>query len=349
MRRHLALLLLGAAVAVAAFAGASRTGTRAQPAYAFGEGGESVRIALRRGQAPPDFTGGPITAADGETVTVFVENALLAVDPTANQHWADVLTELLHGPEIGQATLLVATLDRVRQICGARALGCYSSFTGSIVAVGQDQSYITAQAVVTHEYGHHVANSRDNSPWTAVNWGTKRWASYLNVCTRAQRGELVPGDEGQSYQLNPGEVFAEDYRLLNERRAGLPESAWAVVASSLYPDQTALDLLALDVTTPWTGETTTTYRIAFGPRAVGRGVRLATPYDGSFSATLTSPAKTRFVLRVVDLTLGKELVSDSTPAREQGVELLVCGQRSLQIQVRRVSGAGTVTLSVTKP
>ena len=103
------------------------------------------------------------------------------------------------------------------------------------------------------------------------------------------------------------------------------------------------------MTAPWTGETTTTYRTVFGPRAVGRGFRIATPYDGSFSATLTSPAKTRFTLRVLDLNLGRELAYESSPAREKGVELLVCGQRSLQIQMRRISGAGTVTLSVTKP
>ncbi len=138
-------------------------------------------------------------------------------------------------------------------MCGAGALGCY--YNNVIVALGQDIRGVTAQSIVTHEYGHHIADHRLNDPWNAVEWGTKRWASYENVCSRAESGELVPGDEGRFYQLNPGELFAEDYRVLNERRAGLPESAWQVVDQRLYPDQQALDLLAQDVTSPWTAST----------------------------------------------------------------------------------------------
>ncbi len=108
--------------------------------------------------------------------------------------------------------------------------------------------------MITHEYGHHIAASRDNDPWPAVEWGTKRWASYLNVCRRSQAGQLFPGDEGDRYALNPGEAYAEDYRVLNERREGLPESAWTIVDQSLYPDQTALDLLAQDVTASVDGQ-----------------------------------------------------------------------------------------------
>jgi hypothetical protein len=348
LRRFL-LLLLTAAVAVAGFVGTSRSGTEAAGSYAFGAHDQAPRIVLRRDQAPADFTGGAITAADGETVTVYVQDALLAVDPAANQHWADVLAGLLHGTELSQMTLFVATLDRVRQLCGAAALGCYSPRAKTIVGVGQDLQSITAQAVVTHEYGHHVANSRDNEPWPAVDWGTKRWASYLNVCRRAETGDFFPGDEERFYELNPGEAFAEDYRVLNERRAGLPETAWRVVSPSLYPDQTALDALALDVTSPWAGNTDTTYKTVLGPRATGRGFRIATPYDGSFSATLTSPAKARLTLRVVDLGSGKVLAEDSTPVRAKRVSFSLCGQRAVWVQVKRVSGSASVTLAVSKP
>ena len=202
--------------------------------------------------------------------------------------------------------------------------------------------------MVTHEYGHHIASSRLNDPWAAVDWGTKRWASYMNVCKRAQTGELVPGDEGRFYQLNPGEVFAEDYRVLNERRAGLPEAPWDVVDDSLYPDQTALDLLAQDVTTPWTGVTATSYRVRLGSGS-GRGFRVPTLLDGEFTATLTSPAKVRFTLRVVDLASGKVLSADSTSLRVKTLKVSICGQRSLQVQVKRVSGSGTFSLAVSNP
>ena len=47
--------------------------------------------------------------------------------------------------------------------------------------MGQDVGTTTAASVLTHEYGHHIADSRQNPPWPSVNWGTKRWASYENV------------------------------------------------------------------------------------------------------------------------------------------------------------------------
>jgi hypothetical protein len=345
------LIALPAAATFVALVLAGAAGARAPEAtsYAYGARGHAPQLTLRVGQAPAPsgFTGGPVTAGDGEVVNVFVEDALLAADPNAGQRWANVLAGLLHGPEFSSVTVYFGTLDRVRQICGQGALGCYGN--SRLVAIGEDLRGVTAQSVVTHEYGHHIANSRLNDPWPAVDWGTKRWASYLNVCQRAQAGELVPGDEGSFYQVNPGEVFAEDYRVLNERREGLPEARWEVVDNSLYPDQTALDLLAQDVTTPWTGVTTMKYRVVIGPYASGRGFRIPTLLDGDFTATLTSPAKARFTMRVVDLNSHKVLAADATSLRTKTLSVPICGQRSLQVQVKRVSGSGTFSLAVSKP
>jgi hypothetical protein len=347
LRRALIALLVAVVVVAAGLAGTAGARTREAGGYAYGTRGQAPQLGVRAGQAPAGFTGGPTTTVDGETVTVYVEDALVAADPNAVQHWADVLAGLLHGPELSTVTVYMATLDRVRQVCGRAALGCYGQ--NQIVALGEDLRGITAQSVVTHEYGHHVASSRLNDPWDAADWGTKRWASYLNVCRRAQAGELVPGDEGSFYRLNPGEVFAEDYRVLNERRAGLPESPWVVVDQSLYPDQASLDLLAQDVTTPWAGGTATRYRVVLGPRASGRGFRISTALDGVFRVTLTSPAKARFALRVVDLGLGRVVAADTTPLRVKTLTVTICGQRSLQVQVKRVSGSGTFGLAVSAP
>jgi hypothetical protein len=343
VRRVLAVLVAAICAALAG-AGAGGARTPAAAGYAYGARGHAPQLAARAGQAPAGFTGGPVTAADGETVTVYVEDALLAADPNAGQRWADVLAGLLHGPELGALTVYIATLDRVREVCGVGALGCYGH--NRLVSIGEDLRGVSAQSVITHEYGHHVAENRLNDPWPAVEWGTKRWASYLNVCKRAQTGELVPGDEGRFYRLNPGEVFAEEYRVLNERRAGLPEAPWDVVDTSLYPDQTALDLLAQDVTSPWTAVTTTSYRVVMGTGASGRGFRVPTLLDGEFTATLTSPAKARFTLRVLDLASGKVVASDATGLRVKTLTVSVCGQRSLQVQVKRVSGSGTFSLAV---
>lgn len=330
-----------------AVAGAAGARVPAASGYGYGAASKAPNLVVRSGQAPGGYTGGPIAASDGETVTVYVDDALLAADPGAQQRWADFLAGLLHGPELSTVALFASTIDRVRQICGPGALGCYGQ--GEIVAVGQDVEDVRAESVITHEYGHHVASSESNDPWKAVDWGTKRWASYLNVCAKSQSGQLFPGNESSYYTLNPGEAFAEDYRVLNERREGLPEAPWEVVDQSLYPDQTALDLLAQDVTSPWTQDTTTTYRVKIGVGASGRGFRVATPLDGSLTATLTVPAKAKLALRLVDPATGKVLASASPALRVQTVPFAVCGQRTVQVQVKRVSGSGTFTLSISRP
>ena len=107
-----------------------------------------------------------MTASDGEVVNVYVQDELLAADPTTGQKWADILTGLVHGSELSSLTVYIATLDQVTQTCGSGALGCYAN--NRLIAIGQDYHGLSARAVVTHEYGHHVADNRDNAPWQAV-------------------------------------------------------------------------------------------------------------------------------------------------------------------------------------
>ena len=345
VRRALVLFV----VLVASFAATADAAAPAPPILAFGTHAERPAITIRAGQRLPGFTGGPITTANGETVTIYVQDDLAAADPAIAQRFADYLVSLVHGTELGTVSLYLATFERLRQVCGGGALGCYSPNAQAIVALGQDYRGIAATSIVTHEYGHHVANSRINDPWPAVDWGTKRWASYINVCKGEQAGGFFPGDEGSNYELNPGEDFAETYRVLNERRLGLPEMPWSVVDPSLYPDQGALDALALDVTTPWTATHTSAIRSQFAGGATGRGFRVAAPLDGDFVATLRAPAKSRFTLRVVDLSNGAQLAYSATAGASKSVSFQVCGQRSLQIQVKRVQGAGAFTLTFSQP
>jgi hypothetical protein len=334
------MLLVGGGTGAAASRPAAKT-------YAYGTRDASAAVAARLVQAPSGFTGGAVTASDGEQVTIYVQSDLAAADPSIAQRWADMLTGLVHGPEIATIQIYVASLDRVQQTCGGQALGCYAN--NRLIAMANDLPDITARAVLTHEYGHHVANSSDNSPWQAVDYGPKRWSTAVGVCSRTASGELAPGDEGTRYTLNPGEAFAEDYRLLNERRLGLPETSWGVVDQRFYPDQTALDAVAQDVTSPWRGPTASTLGSSFTSRATGRGFRIATPLDGTFRVTLTAPARSQFMLRVVDPSSGKELGSASASGRVKTVETSVCGQRTLQVQVKRVRGSGSFSLAVSKP
>ena len=55
-----------------------------------------------------------------------------------------------------------------------------------------------------------------------------------------------------------GEGWAETYRVLNERKAGLAEVPWHIVSQALYPTAAALTAAEQDVITPWQAGTTTT-------------------------------------------------------------------------------------------
>jgi hypothetical protein len=127
------------------------------------------------------------------------------------------LAWLLHGPELSRLTVYFAPLFEVQAICGGNALGCYGASIQAMVVPG-DRS-LPMEQIIAHEYGHHIEANRDNAPWSASDWGPKYWASSVGVCQRVQSGTAFPGDEGAHYTLNPGEAFADSYRLLNVSRA----------------------------------------------------------------------------------------------------------------------------------
>ena len=139
----------------------------------------------------------------------------------------------------------------------------------------------------------------------------------------------------------PARRFAEDYRLLNERRLGLPEIAvGASSTTASTPTRPRSTCCALDVTSPWTGNTSATLRgvrSRLGRRAAAS--RSATPLDGSFSVTLTSPRAARLTLRLVDPATHQVLASSTGTARVKSLAAEVCGQRTLQVQVKRVAPA----------
>lgn len=293
--------------------------------------------------------GGPTTAATGETVNVLV-SAAYAVDPAIPQGVADFLAQLYHGAELATVTVYVAPLPEVQSLCGSEAGGCYSAVRQIIVAPGEDLPNGTStETVLAHEYGHHVAASRDNAPWAAVNWGTKRWATRADVCRRATEGTAFPGDEGERYFLNPGEAFAEAYRFLNFQKAAWP--SWPLTPwnsdPSFFPDQAALDAVREDVLDPWTGPTeklwrgrltrppvtkatTNTQARKKAKPVAPRPYRFAvpTPLDGQLELQLRV-APTGATVSVADLA-GRQLV----PPQSAPVSATVCGQRALVVTVK---------------
>lgn len=282
----------------------------------------------------------PTGDALGTSIQVQVSDRY-ATDQVNPQDWATYFGTLVHGPELAKLTLdLLPTQELARQ-CGSEALACYDPSASTIYATPEDQlDAPPAKEIITHEYGHHVANNRSDAPWVAEDWGTKRWATYEQICQKTLAGTASPGDEGLNYAQNPGEAFAEAYRVLNLTKQGATDIGWDIVDDAFYPDATALQLLEQDVLTPWTGPTLSHLRGSFG-NGVVRTFGMKTTLDGSFVASLHKPAKAKMSL----------VLSSGTTVLARGatVRVQICGQRSLTLKVERKSGSGSFTIDVSKP
>ena len=315
-----------------------------------------------RALAPSGLWGGVYQTPSGETVTVYASNSY-AVDPALGQRWADFLASLLHGSELAAVTVLLATPDEIKRICGGFAVACYddapavagpcarchsSARRGLLYAPGEDPSPdLSAEAVITHEYGHHVAADRSNAPWLALDWGPKRWASSMQVCANARAGQLAPGAEDPiAYKLNPGEGWAETYRVLNERRFGLPEAPWQIVSDSLYPDEAALTAAEEDVTAPWQRATTTARTASLTRTTRARTYTIATKLDGTLKLALRPSAGLRLTL---DVDASGRRVLHTVAARAIARTTTICGARSYRIRVTATRGSGSFRLTVAEP
>jgi hypothetical protein len=352
--RHLAALLSGALLLLAL----ALVVLRGPVAVAEAERGSSYARSLERdatahldarrlARVETTFRGGPITTSTGEVVDVRVSDAL-TLETATPEGWAEFFVHLTHGSELGQLQASIVTFDEVQEICGARALGCYGR--DQLVAPGETVVDTSPEEVVRHEYGHHVAAHRLNDPWIALDWGPKRWASAADVCSRVARNEAYPGNESTNYHLNPGEAWAEVYRLMDERKAGITTATWPIVARSFFPD--ADDLLAAeqDVLHPWAAPRTRLYAKTFGKKAPRVWwIPLTTPLDGGVrvSATVSTAGGQ---VEVALVGADRKTVVRRAHWIGQRVKRLdgsVCGQRSLFVRVTQKGLVGRVRLSVT--
>jgi hypothetical protein len=297
--------------------------------------------------APAGYWGGEYRTPAGEAVTVYASNSY-PVDPALGQRWADFLGSLVHGSELSSVTVLLATPEQISRFCGADAVACYSSRGALLYTPGEDPgSDLSAEAVITHEYGHHVAANRSNAPWLALDWGPKRWASAMQVCAKARRGVLVPGAEDPvQYTENPGEGWAETYRVLNERKAGIAEAPWEIVDQALYPTAAALTAAEQDVTAPWQAGTTTTQTAGLTRTKRTRTFTVATQLDGTLKMTLKAAAGMRVS---VDVLASTARVVHVASTRTVSRSVAVCGARSYRFRVTDLAGRGSVSLTVSKP
>lgn len=340
----IALLALVASVGGGAAGGDARP---LRPALLEGAALRLVTAVSRQRASRLSWHGGRMTAATGEQVTIEVSDSY-SPEAVSPQAWADFFAGLLHGDELARVTVRIATPAEVGELCGPYASGCYAG--GLLVMPGETWAGVTPEEVARHEYGHHVALNRSNPPWQAVDWGPKRWSSRVNVCSLTAAAELFPGDEGRFYRLNPGEGFAEAYRVLNERRSGVATFTWSVVDGRFIPDEGALEAIELDVVRPWTAPTVRTVRARF--RTAGRSrwrLGLRTPLDGVLTAAITLPAGRLDSLELVSddgKVLAQGLWAD---ARTKRLTYEVCGRRKLELRVTLRGRPGPFSLSVAQP
>ncbi|MGE5273953.1 MAG: hypothetical protein ACM3QU_09380 [Verrucomicrobiota bacterium] len=193
--------------------------------------------------------GGPVVTSTGETVTIYVSDRFNQ-DESIRLSWANFFAWLYHGPELSRVTIYQAPLEEVQQLCGPEAAGCYSPSRQILVFPG-DAGVGADADIGAHEYGHHIAANRRNDPWDANDWGPKRWATLVGVCTRVAAGTAFPGDEGDHYTLNTGEAFAEAYRFLNLQRGGTWANFPLLVDPSFTPTPESLASALSDVQQPW--------------------------------------------------------------------------------------------------
>src|SRR3954451_4227834 len=265
-------------------------------------------------------------------------------DPAVAQTYATFLGTLPHGPELASLKVIVVPSSEVATDCGGQPsdgiLACYGSDDQTMIVPGDQAagSDISVDYVITHEYGHHIADHRSNAPLAAIDFGPKRWSSYELVCSQTIKGKLAPGDEGENYRANPGEAWAETYA-----RLVFPTEAWRFT-SLLKPTSGSLLAAMPDVSQPWTSRVSTTF--------TGRGTktfRLPLTLDGAFTLQLRGPKSANY--DIVVKSGGK--VEDRTKKASSSDRIhyrIACRDRrteTLAITVVRRSGSGSYTLKAT--
>jgi hypothetical protein len=287
---------------------------------------------------------------DGSSVSAAISDRYAnTLDPLVVKSYVDFLDSLDHGSELSSLKIFIAPLDEVVVECGGQqgTLACYDSRTKIMVVPGEQPdtgaSGVTTSYVVAHEYGHHIAASRSNAPFTAFSFGPKYWASYERVCDRALQGLLAPGNESQFYLSNPGEGWAETYAQLR-----YPDVAWQY-NPIMKPDAGAFEAARRDVLTPWTGNT----RKAFKGTFTGRGSRVKRfsfdlTLDGSLQVRLKGPRESNYSL-VLSSNGRDEGRTTNVGSRDSFNYEAACRQdptERVTVAVKRVTGTGPFTVRV---
>jgi|tagenome__1003787_1003787.scaffolds.fasta_scaffold20927782_2 hypothetical protein len=292
----------------------------------------------------------PYPTKEGTTVSAAISDRYAnRLSTQVAQSYVDFLDSLDHGAELSTLRIYIATPDEVLTDCGGQdgTLACYDSGTKIMVVPGEEtdtgSSGVTTSYVVAHEYGHHIAASRSNAPFSAFRFGPKYWASYERVCDRSLKGVLAPGNEQQLYLANPGEAWAETYAQLK-----YPSVDWQFTPL-LKPDGDAFAAARRDVLDPWRAGATKVFKGTFGGGGSktkrfqfnlaldGRlQVRLNGPRASNYNFSLSSDGRSEGRTTAAG---SRDSVSYDAACRESPVE-------HVSVAVKRVRGSGPFTVRV---
>jgi hypothetical protein len=283
------------------------------------------------------------TTVDGYPVEVEASTSYPS-DPAADQAVVDFLGSRLHGSELGSLRVYVGTPVEIQRICGGhpRVVACYAIGESRMFVPGESVHGIPVEYPLTHEYGHHVASWRSNSPWDALDWGAKHWASAMRICTHVHRGLLFPGNQGAHYRDDPGEGFADGYAHLH-----YPDVPWNY-NELMRPGPLEFEAIRRDVLRPWSGPRSRTFRGRLGPARGARTFAIRLKLDGNLTLRLAAPAGASYSVEAE--TEGHAAGRTLRSGGAFGVEW--CRRRPVErvtLTVRRRTGAGPFALSVRWP
>jgi hypothetical protein len=321
----------------------------------------SIALGTRSLAAGAPWNGEQYTTTDGKQISVYTSSSY-GNDPSVRQSWVPFISWMPHGDEMQGLAVYMAPLFQVTQICGSGAVGCYSYTNNTLVMPG-DRNEVSMEQVLAHEYGHRIAHFRRNDPWDASHYGPKHWATYAGVCQRVQQGSAYPGDEGVNYQINPGEAFADTYRLwLQQSYNATPDATWFKPGGSMpfltpsFPnDSVAYSEIQMDVTDPWTGPTSEPWGGALQPPLITKRVKKIVKLQGKkhtkWVTIRVRSGTPKPVRRVIETPLDGVLIAAIQaappgaslsiydegggtiigPAGVQNMTFTVCGQRHVML------------------
>lgn len=292
----------------------------------------------------------PVHDGEGRRVTIGVSGSCNSAtcDAAKPQQIANFLGNIIHGSEISLLRVQLVTDSEMSGVCGPGALACYFPGQNQMFLSGNDETGpdgATREFVLTHEYGHHLADHRLNPPFTpTIDWGTKRWATFERVCQGVRGGALFPGDEGAEYYRNPGEAFAESFAFNH-----FPNMVSWQWTRSLRPNRASFAAIRQDALHPWKHRDRLLSTGILGEAGDHRAtVPLKTPLDGVLSLRLSAPAGADFDLVLRDRG-GRVLRSSDGPGSGEALNYTLCGHAQVRVSVLRVSGGGRYRLIVKRP